>query len=307
MFVWRDGRTANFFRSYFDAVRDFLSQADSVQRVLFSAATRAHHRTPLVHASWSSLDQLWTTTSIEEMPFGCQPERLRLPKAAALCQAFASFDTNGDGTITRDEFIAIMQRGSGGAKWTIEQAATLFTSIDTDQNGTLGYLEFVCYMSDQSPRKTLASLVEQCAQVNVAEEDPYNVLRATVGYMGSLCDGRTRKRGESKAQAAEHSKETLECLMGAMEKRLIAESDGLKTCKQLTDGIRRFTVVGLPGLGKQARVVDYCLHFCRFMDEVQEELEEDQKEAEEKLKKLYALCKKGCTKQEGVSGPVLED
>ena len=99
-----------------------------------------------------------------------------MPTPSELCNAFSLFDKNGDGTITLDECKAVLMRGDG---MTEEDAIAKFRTVDTDDSGSVGYLEFVCAWSNSNPREILADLLAKCAEANSAEDEPVKVLDAT--------------------------------------------------------------------------------------------------------------------------------
>lgn len=57
--------------------------------------------------------------------------------------AFAAFDADGDGLITRDEFRDIMTRKGGLIPISVEKADELFDAADTSGNGTVEFDEFI--------------------------------------------------------------------------------------------------------------------------------------------------------------------
>ena len=59
-----------------------------------------------------------------------------------LRDAFRKFDRDGNGTITSEEFNAIVTRPGGGKPLTIDQAARLFRRADLNGDGVVDYGEF---------------------------------------------------------------------------------------------------------------------------------------------------------------------
>ena len=59
-----------------------------------------------------------------------------------LRNAFKVFDRDGDGTITSEEFTAIVTRPGGGKPLTIDQASRLFRRADLNGDGVVDYGEF---------------------------------------------------------------------------------------------------------------------------------------------------------------------
>ena len=59
-----------------------------------------------------------------------------------LRDAFKKFDRDGSGTITSDEFTAIVTRPGGGNPLTVDQAARLFRRADLNGDGVVDYGEF---------------------------------------------------------------------------------------------------------------------------------------------------------------------
>ena len=59
-----------------------------------------------------------------------------------LRDAFKLFDTDGSGTITPDEFTAIVTRPGGGNPLTLDQATWLFRRADLNGTGVVDYGEF---------------------------------------------------------------------------------------------------------------------------------------------------------------------
>ena len=59
-----------------------------------------------------------------------------------LRDAFKLFDRDGSGTITSEEFTAIVTRPGGGKPLTIDQAARLFRRADLNGDGVVDYGEF---------------------------------------------------------------------------------------------------------------------------------------------------------------------
>eukprot|EP00929_Paragymnodinium_shiwhaense_P053855 TRINITY_DN269_c1_g2_i1.p1 TRINITY_DN269_c1_g2~~TRINITY_DN269_c1_g2_i1.p1 ORF type:complete len:478 (-),score=139.98 TRINITY_DN269_c1_g2_i1:312-1745(-) len=60
---------------------------------------------------------------------------------------FKSFDTNGNGTLTRDEMAVIFRKTSG--EWSDEDLDYMFSKVDTDGNGVVDYNEFVAWLMDE--------------------------------------------------------------------------------------------------------------------------------------------------------------
>ena len=59
-----------------------------------------------------------------------------------LRDAFKKFDRDGNGTISSEEFTAIVTRPGGGQPLTIDQAARLFRRADLNSDGVVDYGEF---------------------------------------------------------------------------------------------------------------------------------------------------------------------
>lgn len=72
-------------------------------------------------------------------------ENLLTEEQIAECKkAFSSFDTNGDGVITREEFADILD--SFGQSPSTEELTELVTEIDSNGNGTIEFDEFLNMM-----------------------------------------------------------------------------------------------------------------------------------------------------------------
>ena len=56
--------------------------------------------------------------------------------------AFAVFDTNGDGTISKDELAAILTREGGGQPLSPEEVEQVFAKMDLDMDGSIAMSEF---------------------------------------------------------------------------------------------------------------------------------------------------------------------
>jgi len=63
-------------------------------------------------------------------------------KAATMRAVFKQFDINGDGVIDRSELDQVFR--SMGQALSKEELNRIIQAVDTDQNGTINYEEFIC-------------------------------------------------------------------------------------------------------------------------------------------------------------------
>ena len=95
-----------------------------------------------------------------------------MPTYSALVEAFRAFDYNGDGIISADEFLGILQRDGDNAELDGSTAQMILNSIakhdggkhDTDGDGQISVEELAMAMADEEePDHAAPVLSEMCA------------------------------------------------------------------------------------------------------------------------------------------------
>ena len=106
--------------------------------------------------------------------------------------AFAVFDVDGNGTISRAEFVAIMTRTGGEKALSDEAASKAFDAMDANADGSLSYEEFVSAWSKgdgASKQLSAAKTEEEALRARVVDEWEHVFEGADKGGKGHLTKG----------------------------------------------------------------------------------------------------------------------
>ena len=99
-----------------------------------------------------------------------QSEETKL-RTGALRRVFKAFDLNGDGTIDKEELLALGRArrlvGQRQTKWTMEKSAALLEKMDTDRSGRIDMAEFVRHFEQALPdnAKVFETVVDEFMDV----------------------------------------------------------------------------------------------------------------------------------------------
>ncbi|KDQ10734.1 hypothetical protein BOTBODRAFT_190368 [Botryobasidium botryosum FD-172 SS1] len=98
--------------------------------------------------------------------------------------AFALFDKDGDGTITKEELGTVLE--SLGQKRTPAELKKMFEEVDTDGNGTIDFEEFVTMMAGHVDDSTFDQEVEDAFKLFDKDGDGQISAQELKGIMLSL-------------------------------------------------------------------------------------------------------------------------